>query len=1194
MRRFNCPSLSSVVASMAASAVVSCLLSGCGLGAASLVTTVPSQTGTSGGGLVSKVSGHVHGGQNPVSGSAIQLYAVGTTGYTSTATALIPTTDQVAYSSSSEAVTSISLTAGGTGYTSPVVSFTGGGGTGAAATATAASGVITSITITNTGSGYTSAPTVAISGGGTGAAATASVSSGGTGALTDSSGGFTITGDYTCPAGSYVYITATGGNPGLSANNADIALMAALGPCASLSASTDIVLNEVTTVAGAYALAQFSGGTTWGTVGGTNFATSANNVQGIANAMATAQVLATVSTGTSPGNNLNGTASPEYWQVNLIADILAACVNSDPTVDPTTNSCHTLFTNVNPQSSAPADTLQAAVAMALSPSLTTTGGGQINKLYNLITAATTPFNPYPDVYSQINDMTIGIAYAPSIPGTANTSIASITLNSVGTGCSGATATIGAPGTGGVQATASLTTATTVTGIQVTNPGSGYTAPPAITFSGCTTSPSATANMTGVNLLNRVADSLSIDGYGNVWVGSQYKTKNSTSVLANGSIPAVIVEVDPTGNPIPTSATPPATVAGYQIYQYTVGTSTTEITIAGTNNGGNIYGPLQTALDTSNNLWFTDSGTTNGTHSNLVGVTGSTAAYGTGTGFTTAGYSTSLYNGGAAAKGYAVGATQRPLGIAIDGSNDIWITNQAGNTAYSSNSDDSATVANLAAITLKGTYGILAAGAPGSGSTTTGPGTSVVYSGPGNQLNYYLFIDPNKNDTAGNPIPGAPFVWGFTGGNNPTGNGGDGAGSGSNLVANPQGSLFQYYTAASGLDYLGATLHAGAPTPLTHNADPNGVVAYNGITSNLGGFLPTVTFPANATTGCSTTPTASVVLGTSGSIASVKLVGTGTSGCTATTSGTVTLTLPTYNVPTPTTAAAITFNASGGVITGFNINTAGAGYSTGTTELDGTLSATGGTTGTNVTVANGTTGSTDTYAFFMSNPNAMVFDGSGNAWILNNNPVDSVSTLGDPALTVANAGATSRSAAKLSINYGTSFTPAQFLANSKYTIYHNMSTLNDGGQTGYIATDGGGNVYIANKTDYGLSGYGVGAISSTGTSLSPSTNLSGVFGFGGSCYWQSTTVNGPSSSCTVSSENNAGANSNQASPYHRYVTFMQEMAVDLSGNLWYAAGADGTYAYANGGGRVVEIVGLATPIVTPTSAGLKAGTYGTKP
>ncbi len=66
----------------------------------------------------------------------------------------------------------LSLTNGGSGYTGdPTVSFTGGGGTGAAATATAVGGVVTSLTLTNPGTGYTSKPTIVFTGGGgTGAA----------------------------------------------------------------------------------------------------------------------------------------------------------------------------------------------------------------------------------------------------------------------------------------------------------------------------------------------------------------------------------------------------------------------------------------------------------------------------------------------------------------------------------------------------------------------------------------------------------------------------------------------------------------------------------------------------------------------------------------------------------------------------------------------------------------------------------------------------------------------------------------------------------------------------------------------------------------------------------------------------------------------------------------------------------------
>ena len=60
----------------------------------------------------------------------------------------------------------VSLSNGGSGYsTPPLVTFSGGGGTGAAATAIISGGIVTKVKITNSGTGYTSAPTMAFSSG---------------------------------------------------------------------------------------------------------------------------------------------------------------------------------------------------------------------------------------------------------------------------------------------------------------------------------------------------------------------------------------------------------------------------------------------------------------------------------------------------------------------------------------------------------------------------------------------------------------------------------------------------------------------------------------------------------------------------------------------------------------------------------------------------------------------------------------------------------------------------------------------------------------------------------------------------------------------------------------------------------------------------------------------------------------------
>ena len=72
-------------------------------------------------------------------------------------------------------LTQIILDNGGTGYTStPTISFTGGGGSGATADCEIGGGAVTKIYIQNAGTEFTSAPTVVFTGGaGSGAAATA-------------------------------------------------------------------------------------------------------------------------------------------------------------------------------------------------------------------------------------------------------------------------------------------------------------------------------------------------------------------------------------------------------------------------------------------------------------------------------------------------------------------------------------------------------------------------------------------------------------------------------------------------------------------------------------------------------------------------------------------------------------------------------------------------------------------------------------------------------------------------------------------------------------------------------------------------------------------------------------------------------------------------------------------------------------
>ena len=235
------------------------------------------------------LTGKVHGGQQPVSGSTIQLYVVGVGGDGSAATPLL---------------------------TSPVA--------------------------------------------------------------TDANGEFDITGLYQCPSATLVYLTATGGNPGVSSVNPNLSVMALLGPCSSLSSSTSIAINELTTTAAATALGNYM-------TGPANVGAAPAELPALAAAFQAAQELVSSSDGTVQASSSNG-AVPQQM-LDTLANIVSACVNTAGGVAGDGSPCGNLFrlTTVAGMP-APVDTVSALTVMVANP------GSNVSGLYNL-SPAVSPYQP---------------------------------------------------------------------------------------------------------------------------------------------------------------------------------------------------------------------------------------------------------------------------------------------------------------------------------------------------------------------------------------------------------------------------------------------------------------------------------------------------------------------------------------------------------------------------------------------------------------------------------------------------------------------------------------------------------------------------------------------------------------------------------------------------------------------------------
>jgi hypothetical protein len=514
--------------------------------------------------------------------------------------------------------------------------------------------------------------------------------------LTDAKGVFSITGDYSCTPNTQVYLYAQGGDPGAGLNAA-VGLLAVLGNCPSggdfATATPFIVINEVSTVTAAYTMAGFATDATHVSSSGTALAEV-----GIQNAFANAANLETLSTGVAQATTPAGNGTVPQSEINTLANILAACVNSTGAIAGPANptACYTLFSNTLGGSSGttPGDTATAAINMAHHP------GVNIAALYGLASAAP-PFAP--GLSAPPNDFTVGLlltggglnnldsfAFGIAIDGSGNawvtnTDGANVTeLSSSGAVLSEITSGdlddpqgIAIDGFGNAWVTNFANSSVT----ELSSSGAVLSGASGYYYPGVLSTPSA----------------ITIDGTGNVWVADEtlkqvVELSSSGSLLAppngyygGGGINAPFgIAVDGAGNVLT------ANLDGSSVSK--LSNSGSAISPSAGYTGGGVGAPYAIAVDHSGNIWTANGGDRLAELSNSgvaisppggytgggnfvrpggIAIDGSGNAWATGNGvaeFSSSGAAISP------STGYLADGMSLPVGIAIDGSGDVWITN----------------------------------------------------------------------------------------------------------------------------------------------------------------------------------------------------------------------------------------------------------------------------------------------------------------------------------------------------------------------------------------------------------------------------------------------------------------------------------------------------------------------------------------
>jgi streptogramin lyase len=469
---------------------------------------------------------------------------------------------------------------------------------------------------------------------------------------TGSDGSFSISNDYTCPSAStLVYLYTLGGDPSPGIPNSGAGLLAALGACGTLSSSTFVQVNEVSTIATAYAIAAYATDAT--DVSSPN---TTRALTGIANAFAAVPNLETLGTGVALATTPAGNGTVPQSKINTLANILAACINS---TGPSSSACSTLFSNAKNGSTAPTDTATAAINIAHNP------GANVTALYGLQPATGAPFQPTRS--TEPNDFTIAIVYTGGglnwpaglgIDLTGNVWTANYQNDSIGEFSPVGAAISHSSGFTGGGLNYPYGLAIDATGnVWAVDNGNSY-----ISEFSSGGSPVSSTGYTGGGLT--APWWIAIDKSGNVWATNTASISEFSSAgVANANSPIITggvsgpqgVAIDTSGNVWVANKTT-STLSEYS--SLGVANASSPFT------GGGLHGPFGVAVDAAGNIWVSNYGNDSLSEFNFNGTPNSNSPF---TG----------------------GGMHEPAGVAIDGSGNIWMANYGAGSLSEFNSSGTA-------------------------------------------------------------------------------------------------------------------------------------------------------------------------------------------------------------------------------------------------------------------------------------------------------------------------------------------------------------------------------------------------------------------------------------------------------------------------------------------------------------------------